>query len=134
MTENTNKYPFDNDAHDSSDSGQSSSGDRVAHGYPDGHGARGGDREEDRVGHWDRDRDTVPGARSAGAGTDRPMRVGTVVWGLVIVALAALLVVVQQAGLRLDPGQVVIWLLLGAGAAMVLGGAASAARRRTDRN
>jgi hypothetical protein len=65
---------------------------------------------------------------------ERPaIRVGTVVWGLVIVALGTLLVVVQQAGLRLDAGQVVIWLLLGAGVAMVVGGAASAARRRSTR-
>jgi hypothetical protein len=136
MTENTSKYPFDNDGPDSNrDSNQRPNGDPVANGDRDGHGTWGGDPDEDRVGHWNRDRETtVSGARPPVAETDRPLRVGTVVWGLVIVALATLLVVVQQAGLRLDPGQVVIWLLLGAGAAMVLGGAVSAARRRTDRN
>ncbi|WP_035750187.1 hypothetical protein [Arthrobacter sp. 35W] len=56
--------------------------------------------------------------------------VGTMVWGLVLAALAVLTIVARQAGLVLDLGQILIWLLLGAGVAMVVGGAASLARRK----
>ena len=52
-----------------------------------------------------------------------PLRVGTLVWGAVVVVLGILVIVVTQAGLSLDAGQTAMWLLLGAGVAMVAGGA-----------
>jgi len=65
---------------------------------------------------------TVPGKH--------PVRVGTVVWGAVVVALGILIIVTRQAGLYLDAGQTAIWLLFGAGAAMVAGGAVNLLRRK----
>ena len=59
---------------------------------------------------------TAPPAR-------HPLRVGTLVWGAVVVVLGILVIVVNQAGLSLDAGQTAMWLLLGAGVAMVAGGA-----------
>ncbi|WP_427015329.1 hypothetical protein ACQCSX_10790 [Pseudarthrobacter sp. P1] len=56
--------------------------------------------------------------------------VGTVVWGLVLAFLALLTIVVRQSGIVLDLGQTLIWLLLGAGLAMVVGGALSLGRRK----
>ena len=60
----------------------------------------------------------------------RPVRIGTVVWGLIVAVLGALMVIARQASIQLDPAQVAIWVLLGAGLAMVIGGIASAATRR----
>jgi len=59
-----------------------------------------------------------------------PVRVGTVVWGAVVVALGILVILTRQAGLSLDAGQTAIWLLLGAGVAMVAGGALNLFRRQ----
>ncbi|MGW9403273.1 hypothetical protein ACWGQ2_04795 [Arthrobacter sp. NPDC055585] len=52
----------------------------------------------------------------------RPVRVGTIVWGLVLAVAGALILTVQLTGLRLDTGMVLLGLLIGAGAALVIGG------------
>ncbi|MER2134123.1 MAG: hypothetical protein ABS910_05520 [Arthrobacter sp.] len=52
----------------------------------------------------------------------RPLRVGTIVWGLVLAVIGALILTVQLTGVRLDTGMVVLGLLIGAGAALVIGG------------
>ncbi|MEO6529630.1 MAG: hypothetical protein ABI563_00180 [Specibacter sp.] len=70
-----------------------------------------------------------PGNPTARAGT---VRVGTIVWGAVVVALGTLIILTRQAGLSLDAGQTAIWLLFGAGVAMVAGGAVNLLRRKTQ--
>ncbi|WP_258066562.1 hypothetical protein [Arthrobacter sp. GMC3] len=64
------------------------------------------------------------------APASHPVRVGTIVWGAVVVALGILVILTRQAGLSLDAGQTAIWLLLGAGAAMVAGGAVNLFRKK----
>lgn len=59
-----------------------------------------------------------------------PARVGTIVWGAVVVALGLLVIFTRQAGWSLDAGQTAIWLLLGAGVAMVAGGAVNLLRKK----
>jgi hypothetical protein len=65
-----------------------------------------------------------PGAQEPREGT--PVRVGTVVWGLVVLALAALIAISRLGLVALDGSYVVIGLMLGAGAALVIGGLLSA--------
>ena len=60
---------------------------------------------------------------------DGPARVGTIVWGLIVVALAALLVVSQLGIVVLNGTYVLIGLMIGAGAALVIGGLLSARGR-----
>jgi hypothetical protein len=55
--------------------------------------------------------------------------VGTVVWGLIILALATLIIVAQLGIVSLNGTYVVIGLMLGAGAALVIGGLLSARGR-----
>ena len=63
----------------------------------------------------------------------RPPRVGTIVWGLVLAVVGALILTVQLTGVRLDTGMVVLGLLIGAGAALVIGGLlAVLGKKRTD--
>lgn len=62
----------------------------------------------------------------------RPARVGTVVWGLIIIALAGILILAEVATINLDFGQVLIGLLIGAGLALVIGGLISAKNREKD--
>lgn len=59
-----------------------------------------------------------------------PARVGTIVWGAVVLVAGILLILSSQLDLRLDAGLTVMWLLLGAGVAMVAGGAANLLRKR----
>jgi hypothetical protein len=69
------------------------------------------------------------------AGTDRrdpsssPARVGTIVWGLVVLALAALIIISQLGLVALNGTYVLIGLMIGAGAALVIGGLLSARGR-----
>ncbi|HEX9088747.1 MAG TPA: hypothetical protein VF867_14610 [Arthrobacter sp.] len=60
---------------------------------------------------------------------DSPARVGTIVWGLIVVALAALIIVSQLGIVALNGTYVVIGLMIGAGAALVIGGLLSARGR-----
>lgn len=63
----------------------------------------------------------------------RPPRTSTIVWGLLITALGALLLTWQLTAIRLDPLAVLLGLTLGAGAALLIGGAASALGSRSKR-
>ncbi|KUM36201.1 hypothetical protein AR689_19845 [Arthrobacter sp. EpRS71] len=56
----------------------------------------------------------------------RQARIGTVVWGLIVIALAALIVISTLGWVRLDGTYVLIGLMIGAGAALVVGGLLSA--------
>ena len=60
---------------------------------------------------------------------DSPARVGTIVWGLIVVALAALIIVAQLGLVALNGTYVLIGLMIGAGAALVIGGLLSARGR-----
>ena len=53
-------------------------------------------------------------------------RVGTIVWGLIVVALAALIIIAQLGIVTLNGTYVLIGLMIGAGAALVVGGLLSA--------
>ncbi|WP_437771069.1 hypothetical protein [Arthrobacter sp. KNU40] len=65
-----------------------------------------------------------PGAQAARA------RVGTVVWGLIVVALAALIIISKLGLVALNGNYVLIGLMIGAGAALVIGGLMSARSRK----
>lgn len=58
-----------------------------------------------------------------------PTRVGTVVWGLIVLALAALIIIAGLGIVALDGTYVLIGLMIGAGAALVIGGLLSARGR-----
>ena len=58
-----------------------------------------------------------------------PARVGTIVWGLIVVALAALIIISQLGIVALNGTYVLIGLMIGAGAALVIGGLLSARGR-----
>ena len=60
---------------------------------------------------------------------DSPARVGTIVWGLIVVALAALIIISQLGIVALNGTYVAIGLMIGAGAALVIGGLLSARGR-----
>lgn len=60
----------------------------------------------------------------------RTVRVGTIVWGAVVIALGVLVILIRQAGLQLDAGQTAMWLLFGAGVAMVAGGTVNLLRKK----
>ncbi len=73
----------------------------------------------------------VPTAASTDAGT-ASARVGTVVWGLIVLALAALIIVAQLGIVTLNGTYVLIGLMIGAGAALVVGGLLSARKRDNE--
>lgn len=58
-----------------------------------------------------------------------PARVGTVVWGLIILALATLIIISRLGLVALNGTYVLIGLMIGAGAALVIGGLLSARGR-----
>jgi hypothetical protein len=60
-------------------------------------------------------------------------RVGTVVWGLVVLALAVLIIIAQLGIVTLNGTYVLIGLMIGAGAALVVGGLLSARKRDNER-
>jgi hypothetical protein len=76
--------------------------------------------------------DTMAGNQTKPAEAKRRPRVGTVVWGLIVIAMAVVLLLAEMATLSLDMGQVVIGLLIGAGLALVIGGVISASNREKD--
>lgn len=53
-------------------------------------------------------------------------RIGTMVWGLIVIALAALIVVSTLGWVALNGTYVLIGLMIGAGAALIVGGLLSA--------
>jgi hypothetical protein len=57
-------------------------------------------------------------------------RVGTVVWGLIVLALATLIIISKLGLVALNGNYVLIGLMLGAGAALVIGGLLSARSRK----
>ncbi|MDP9694169.1 UNVERIFIED_ORG: hypothetical protein J2X79_001724 [Arthrobacter globiformis] len=77
--------------------------------------------------------ETNPSPKTPTAGTDEPAeapaRVGTIVWGLVVLALAVLITISQLGIVVLNGTYVLIGLMLGAGAALVIGGLLSARKR-----
>ncbi|GAA2128009.1 hypothetical protein GCM10009825_06840 [Arthrobacter humicola] len=73
--------------------------------------------------------DSADGAGPAPEEANSPARVGTVVWGLTVVALAALLIISRLGIVALNGTYVLIGLMIGAGAALIIGGLLSARRR-----
>jgi len=73
--------------------------------------------------------DHSPAARPDAAAAGSPARVGTVVWGLIVLALAALIIVSTLGIVALNGTYVLIGLMIGAGAALIVGGLLSARRR-----
>ena len=73
----------------------------------------------------------VPEPAAAGHRETAPAsaRVGTIVWGLVVLALATLIVISQLGIVALNGTYVLIGLMIGAGAALVIGGLLSARGR-----
>ena len=74
----------------------------------------------------------VPGSTTAARTDPAPpsgARVGTVVWGLIVLALAALIIIAQLGIVTLNGTYVLIGLMIGAGAALVVGGLLSARKR-----
>ena len=61
----------------------------------------------------------------------RRVRTGTIVWGAVVLVVAALILVSLLTGIRFDLGIVFLGLLIGAGLALVLGGISSMTRRQS---
>ena len=59
-------------------------------------------------------------------------RVGTVVWGLIVLALAALTIISRLGIVTLNGTYVLLGLMIGAGAALVIGGLLSARGRDKD--
>ena len=72
---------------------------------------------------------TPPPFEGMDAPEDSPARVGTIVWGLIVVALAALIIISQLGIVALNGTYVAIGLMIGAGAALVIGGLLSARGR-----
>jgi len=72
----------------------------------------------------------TPAWRSAGGGPRA--RVGTVVWGLIVLALATLIIISRLGLVALNGTYVLIGLMIGAGAALVVGGLLSARGRDKD--
>ncbi|MHA7153913.1 hypothetical protein [Arthrobacter sp. TMN-50] len=61
---------------------------------------------------------------------DRSVRTGTVVWGLIAIAVGVLVLLSQLVDINLDTGLVLMGLLVGTGAALVVGGLVSMASRK----
>ena len=59
---------------------------------------------------------------------------GTIVWGLIVLALAALIIIAQLGIVTLNGTYVLIGLMIGAGAALVVGGLLSARKRDNEPN
>lgn len=74
-------------------------------------------------------------AHSTGTGTvsaaPSGARVGTVVWGLIVLALATLIIISNLGLVALNGTYVLIGLMLGAGAALVIGGLLSTRNKRS---
>ena len=66
---------------------------------------------------------------AAGTQERQPARVGTVVWGLIVLALAVLIIISRLGLVALNGTYVLIGLMIGAGAALVIGGVLSSRGR-----
>jgi xanthine/uracil permease len=73
--------------------------------------------------------DSRPATAAQDPETGSSARVGTVVWGLTVVALAALIIISRLGIVALNGTYVLIGLMMGAGAALIVGGLVSARRR-----
>lgn len=74
---------------------------------------------------------TAAAAAAPGTGAVRhPARVGTIVWGAVVLVAGILVILSSQLNLQLNAGLTTMWLLLGAGVAMAAGGAVKLLRGR----
>lgn len=71
-----------------------------------------------------------PPPTSAAKAVRHPVRVGTVVWGAVVLVLGTLIILSTQLNLDLNAGLTAMWLLLGAGVAMLVGGVIDVIRRK----
>ena len=77
---------------------------------------------------------TTAANRSGAEAPQQPSaRVGTIVWGLIVLALAAIFIIAQLGIVVLNGTYVVIGLMIGAGAALVVGGLLSARKRDNER-
>lgn len=84
--------------------------------------------------------DPAPDSYPAGTPTSGPTdsvrpasaRVGTMVWGLIVLALAALIIIAQLGIVTLNGTYVLIGLMIGAGVALVVGGLLSARKRDNE--
>jgi hypothetical protein len=72
---------------------------------------------------------TAAGQSGVNAPQQPAARVGTIVWALIVLALAALIIVAQLGVVTLNGTYVLIGLMIGAGAALVVGGLLSARKR-----
>jgi len=75
---------------------------------------------------------TTAGRPGAGAVPPAGARVGTIVWGLIVLALAVLIIIAQLGYVTLNGTYVLIGLMIGAGAALVVGGLLSARKRDNE--
>ncbi|BAS10276.1 hypothetical protein AHiyo4_36980 [Arthrobacter sp. Hiyo4] len=75
---------------------------------------------------------TTAGQPGADAPQQPSARVGTIVWGLIVMALAALIIIAQLGVVTLNGTYVLIGLMIGAGAALVIGGLLSARKRDNE--
>ena len=78
------------------------------------------------------DNNNIPTTAGQDASGPAPARVGTVVWGLIVLALAALIIVAQLGIVTLNGTYVLIGLMIGAGVALVVGGLFSARKRDNE--
>ena len=73
-------------------------------------------------------------ARSAnpvGSEQPRTVRVSTVIWGFILLSIAALFFVIAQIDLtRVNPGIIAAWVVIGIGSLAIVGGLIGAAVRR----
>ncbi|MDQ0632989.1 hypothetical protein QFZ40_000898 [Arthrobacter pascens] len=74
----------------------------------------------------------TPTAETADFVRPASARVGTVVWGLIVIALAALIIIAQLGIVTLNGTYVLIGLMIGAGVALVVGGLLSARKRDNE--
>lgn len=69
----------------------------------------------------------------AGEDSRRPARTSTIVWGLLLTAAGALILIWLLTDIVFDPLVVLLGLTLGAGAALLIGGAVSALGARNGK-
>lgn len=77
---------------------------------------------------WD---NTAKDPKAVNDDEPRPVRIGTVVWGLVVAAVGIIILVAAVFGFTVNAGQVFTGLLAGAGLALVAGGIISAVRSKS---